>query len=181
VHRRSILFQTFDEEAYNRRMLSLLGLFRFETVFESVAEPSSKAEHARTTMEANIGALMLQAQTQAGRVIAYEHQQLVLYIHNAEWGLPILKQLLNLGAEHGFNVYGALVQPVATKAKPEHLNEFTERTVETLYRIHAAVEANEVGLSPKMMSLIDLSCPQYAAWFLNPGERSSPVRVMRPG
>jgi hypothetical protein len=149
-------------------MLSLLGILRFESA------------KTMASMEAAIGALMLQVQVLEGRIIAYEHQQLVLLVKDANTGLPLLRQVLNQARQDGFSVFGSLVQPVATTARPMALSDFTERTVETLYRIHAAVLANEIGLSPKMMSLIELSCPNQAPWFSNPGERMSPVRVMGP-
>ncbi len=147
-------------------MLSLLALLRFES-----------NDH-RAAMESSIGQLMLQAELNQGTVIAYEHDQLALFIPNSLWGLPALRQLLSSCKEQGFSVYGAIVQPVGSTGAPKQMSDFTERTVETLLRLGSAVQANEIGISPKMMSLLKLSTPQFAPWFIDPGARAFPVLVM---
>jgi hypothetical protein len=147
-------------------MLSLLALLRFEP------------HDNRSAMEASIGQLMLQAELNQGTVIAYEHDQLALFIPDSVWGLPALRHVVTTCKEQGFCVYGAIVQPVGSTGAPKQMADFTERTVETLLRLGSAVLANEIGISPKMMSLLQLSTPQFAPWFVNPGARAFPVLVM---
>jgi hypothetical protein len=129
-------------------------------------------------MEAAIGQLMLQTQLNSGTVIAFEHDQLALFVPDSQWGLPALRGLLHTCKEQGFDVYGAIVQPVGSTGAPKQMSDFTERTVETLLRLGSAVQANEIGISPKMMSLLQLSTPLFAPWFVNPGPRAFPVLVM---
>lgn len=157
-------------------MLNLLVLLRFEA-----GEPAGTPDRA-------IGQYGERVREAGGTIVDREADQLLVCLTDMRWGLQSLRNLLSQARREGFVVRAAMVQAVlartdATDGRPG----FTTRTLDTLLRLAAHVERQQVGITPKLLSLIQLSAPEYAELFVRlpnpigalPGEPSpQPVLVM---
>jgi hypothetical protein len=130
-------------------------------------------------MEATAGTLMLKAQVHGGAVISFEANQLKLFVQDIRWAIPAFQQALYAAQSENFGLKGSFVQPVQATPDPKAESDFTERTHETLYRLLGSTEALEFTISPKMLSLIQLSAPEHCELFKKPAARSAAVLVMR--
>ncbi len=158
-------------------MVNLLVLLRFEG-FDACTLPAREAMlgYARRVGE------------NGGRVVDHDGDQLLVYLADMRWALQSLRNLLALARRDGFAVRAAIVQAVLARAgtTPEG-GGFTARTLETLLRLAGEVGRQQVGVTPKLLSLIQLGAPEFADLFESadtappgpPGEpRPQPVLVM---
>ncbi len=158
-------------------MLNLLVLLRFEG-FEATASPEREAllDYARRVHDSG------------GRVVDQDGDQLLVCLTDMRWGLQSLRNLLALARRDGFAVRAAIVQAVLARTGGTHEGSgFTARTLETLLRLAGEVGRQQVGITPKLLSLIQLSAPEFADLFASadaparalPGEHGpQPVLVM---
>ncbi|GMV03042.1 MAG: hypothetical protein KJZ98_01280 [Burkholderiaceae bacterium] len=158
-------------------MLNLLVLLRFEG-FEATASPEREAllDYARRVHDSG------------GRVVDQDGDQLLVCLTDMRWGLQSLRNLLALARRDGFAVRAAIVQAVLARTGATHEGSgFTARTLETLLRLAGEVGRQQVGITPKLLSLIQLSAPEFADLFASadaparalPGEHGpQPVLVM---
>ncbi|MCO5099794.1 MAG: hypothetical protein M9885_02675 [Burkholderiaceae bacterium] len=158
-------------------MLNLLVLLRFEP-----ADPAGCApEHA-------IEAYAARVREAGGSLVDRESDQLLVCLADMRWGLQSLRNLLSQARRESFVVRAAIVQAVLARCdSPDGSLAFTARTLETLLRLAAHVDRQQVGITPKLLSLIELAAPEYADLFVRladpigalPGEASAqPVLVM---
>lgn len=158
-------------------MLNLLVLLRFESG-ESAPEPPWRAI-------ARYGERVREA---GGTVVDREAEQLLVYLTDMRWGLQSLRNLLAQARIDGFVVRAAMVQAVLARCDSvDGRPVFTTRTLATLLRLAAHVDRHQVGITPKLLSLIRLSAPEFVDLFETlrdplpelPGElRPQPVLVM---
>ncbi|MCL4185219.1 MAG: hypothetical protein KJ011_17420 [Burkholderiaceae bacterium] len=158
-------------------MVNLLVLLRFEGLDGSATMP----EQAMLAYAARV-------RDSGGQVVAREADQLLVCLTDMRWGLQSLRNLLAQARGSGFAVRAAIVQAVL--ARPEPGSEgpgFTARTLDTLLRLAGHVGRQQVGITPKLLSLIELSAPEFAGLFeaadapvpALPGEiRAQPVLLM---
>lgn len=158
-------------------MLNLLVLLRFEPADPALDLPdraiSDYGERIRQT---------------GGTIIEREAGQLLVCLTDMRWGLQSLRNLLSQARREDFIVRAAIVQAVlARTAAANGRPGFTTRTLDTLLRLAAHVDRQQVGITPKLLSLIQLSAPEYAELFSRlphpigslPGEtHPQPVLVM---
>ncbi|MCZ7561639.1 MAG: hypothetical protein M5U30_17660 [Burkholderiaceae bacterium] len=158
-------------------MVNLLVLLRFEGL-DAYAAPAREAmlDYARRVRESG------------GRVVDQDGDQLLVCLTDMRWGLQSLRNLLALARRGGFAVRAAIVQAVL--ARPGTGDDgagFTARTLETLLRLASEVGRQQVGITPKLLSLIQLSAPEFADLFESAGaappvpageRRPQPVLVM---
>ncbi|HEY0878432.1 MAG TPA: hypothetical protein VGE10_08245 [Zeimonas sp.] len=158
-------------------MLNLLVLLRFEPGEPAPGLPDRAiAEYGDRVREAG------------GSVVDREADQLLVCLTDMRWGLQSLRNLLSQARRDGFVVRAAMVQAVlARTGSPDGRPGFTARTLDTLLRLAAHIDRQQVGITPKLLSLIQLSAPEYADLFAKlpdpidplPGEtRPQPVLVM---
>ncbi|MBC6959354.1 MAG: hypothetical protein DWB43_07440 [Lautropia sp.] len=158
-------------------MVNLLVLLRFEGL-DARAAPAREAmlDYARRARECG------------GRVVDQDADQLLVCLADMRWALQSLRNLLALARRDGFAVRAAIVQAVLARAgaAPES-GGFTARTLETLLRLAGEVGRQQVGITPKLLSLIQLAAPEFADLFetadtaahrLLGGARPQPVLVM---
>lgn len=158
-------------------MLNLLVLLRFESGDVAATPPEPAIlEYAERVREAG------------GSIVDREADQLLVCLTDMRWGLQSLRNLLSQARRERFVVRAAMVQAVLARADPASDRPgFTARTLDTLLRLAAHVDRQQVGITPKLLSLIQLSAPEYAELFAKlpdpigplPGEtRPQPVLVM---
>lgn len=158
-------------------MLNLLVLLRFE--------PNESNGDLPNLAIAEYGARICEA---GGSLVDREADQLLVCLTDLRWGLQSLRNLLLQARREDFVVRAAMVQAVlARSADTSGRPSFTARTLETLLRLAAHVDRQQVGITPKLLSLIELGAPEYAELFARlpdpigplPGEtRPQPVLVM---
>ena len=158
-------------------MVNLLVLLRFEDLDRSTG-PAAQAmlDYAERVRDSG------------GRVVDQEGDQLLVCLTDMRWGLQSLRNLLVLARDGGFTVRAAIVQAVLARPETHHQGPgFTARTLETLLRLAGQVGRQQVGITPKLLSLIQLSAPEFADLFESmrvpaeplPGESPrQPVLVM---
>lgn len=137
-------------------MVNLLALLRFED-FDESGRPSEEAMRAYAQRVRDSG----------GDVVDHEGEQLLVCLTDMRWGLQSLHDLLGQARDGGFAVRAAIVQAVLALPEPHHRQSpaFTARTFETLLRLAGQVGRQQVGITPKLLSLIQLSAPEFAALF----------------
>lgn len=136
-------------------MINLLVLLRFEGLEES-ARPAEEAMHAYAARVRECG----------GQVVDHEDDQLLVCLPDMRWGLQSLRNLLVQGRGDGFAVRAAIVQAVLTRSGSDQGgSSFTSRTLDTLLRLAGQVRRQQVGITPKLLSLIQLSAPEFADLF----------------
>ncbi len=136
-------------------MVNILVLLRFEGL-EACAAPAREAmlDYARRVRESG------------GRVVDQDGDQLLVSLTDMRWGLQSLRNLLALARRDGFAVRAAIVQAVLARPGTGHDGAgFTARTLETLLRLAGEVGRQQVGITPKLLSLIQLSAPEFADLF----------------
>ncbi|MCD6679061.1 MAG: hypothetical protein LT102_00155 [Burkholderiaceae bacterium] len=157
-------------------MLNLLVLLRFEA-----AEPGLDA------IDRAIVSYAERVREAGGSVVDREAGQLLVCLTDMRWGLQSLRNLLSQARREGFMVRAAMVQAVLARAGAEGTGGFTTRTLDTLLRLAGHVERQQVGITPKLLSLIQLGAPEYVELFARlpdpigflPGETTpQPVLVM---
>lgn len=157
-------------------MLNLLVLLRFEA-----AEPGLAA------IDREIDSYAERVREAGGSVVDREAGQLLVCLTDMRWGLQSLRNLLSQARREGFMVRAAMVQAVLARADAEGAGGFTTRTLDTLLRLAAHVERQQIGITPKLLSLIQLGAPEYVELFVRlpdpigflPGETTpQPVLVM---
>lgn len=154
-------------------MINLLALLRFEPLDDDTLAEQALHDYAR------------RVQQNGGQVVDREAEQLLVCLSDMRWGLQSLRNLLAQARRGGFTVRAAIVQAVLARTDPSHEQAaFTRRTLDTLLRLVARVDRQQVAITPKLLSLIQLSAPEYADLFEPvddplPGEaRPQPVLVM---
>jgi len=158
-------------------MLNLLVLLRFEAV-----DPGLGA------IDRAIVSYAERVRAAGGSVVDREADQLLVCLTDMRWGLQSLRNLLSQARREGFVVRAAMVQAVLARADASGARPgFTTRTLDTLLRLAAHVERQQVGITPKLLSLIQLGAPEYVELFARlpdpigslPGETTpQPVLVM---
>ncbi len=159
-------------------MVNLLVLLRFE----NLDTPAGFAEQAMSHYADRV-------RDGGGFVVDQEAEQLLVCLTDMRWGLMSLRQLLAEARRNGFAVRAAIVQAVLARTDPTQAQPaFTERTLDTLLRLAGHVGRQQVGITPKLLSLIQLSAPEFADLFAKqpdpipplPGEgdRAQPLMVM---
>jgi hypothetical protein len=158
-------------------MVNLLVLLRFEVL-----------DGPATAFEQALLAYAARVRESGGQVVAREADQLLVCLTDMRWGLQSLRNLLAQARRSGFAVRAAIVQAVLARVEPDgHGPGFTARTLGTLLRLSGHVGRQQVGITPKLLSLIELSAPEFASLFeaadapvpALPGEvRPQPVLLM---
>jgi hypothetical protein len=158
-------------------MVNLLVLLRFE----DLDQPAGPAAQAMLAYAARV-------RDSGGRVVDQEGDQLLVCLTDMRWGLQSLRNLLGQARGGSFAVRAAIVQAVLARPDPHHQGPgFTGRTLDTLLRLSGHVGRQQVGITPKLLSLIQLSAPEFADLFASmrvpaeplPGESPrQPVLVM---
>ncbi len=158
-------------------MLNLLVLLRFES-----------GEPAPGTTDRAIAEYGERVREAGGTVVEREADQLLVCLTDMRWSLQSLRNLLSQARRESFAVRAAMVQAVLARPDaPDGCPGFTARTLDTLLRLAAHVDRQQVGITPKLLSLIELSAPEYADLFARlpdpigplPGEtKPQPVLVM---
>lgn len=159
-------------------MVNLLVLLRFERMNAAAGFP-----------EQAIAAYAGRVEDGGGYVVDREADQLLVCLTDMRWGLQSLRNLLGEARRGGFAVRAAIVQAVLARPDPHSGRRpgFTARTLETLLRLCGQVGRQQVGITPKLLSLIQLSAPEFADLFEPvrepvpplPGEtRPQPLLVM---
>lgn len=158
-------------------MLNLLVLLRFE--------PGERTPGTTDRAIAEYGERVREA---GGTIVDREADQLLVCLTDMRWSLQSLRNLLSQARREGFAVRAAMVQAVLARADaPDGRPGFTARTLDTLLRLATHVERQQVGITPKLLSLIELAAPEYADLFARlpdpidplPGEtKPQPVLVM---
>lgn len=152
-------------------MVNLLVLLRFEGL-----------EAAATRAEAAMVDYIRRVGESGGRVVDHEGDQLLVCLTDMRWGLLSLRNLLAQARRDGFAVRAAIVQAVLARPDASHEGPgFTARTLDTLLRLAGQVGRQQVGITPKLLSLIQLSAPEFADLFASTDESGRPVRgELRP-
>lgn len=158
-------------------MVNLLVLLRFERLDADAGLP-----------ELAIAAYASRVEHEGGQVVDREAEQLLVCLTDMRWGLQSLRNLMAEARRSGFAVRATIVQAVLARPDPQHGRPgFTARTLDTLLRLSAHVGRQQVGITPKLLSMIELSAPEFAELFESarepvpalPGEsRPQPVLVM---
>jgi hypothetical protein len=158
-------------------MVNLLVLLRFE----GLDAPATAPEQAMLAYAARV-------RESGGQVVAREADQLLVCLTDMRWGLQSLRNLLAQARRSDFAVRAAIVQAVLARADAGGQGPgFTARTLDTLLRLAGHVGRQQVGITPKLLSLIELSAPEFATLFEAadapapslPGEiRPQPVLLM---
>lgn len=158
-------------------MVNLLILLRFES-----------GDHAGPAADAAMLGYAQRVEQGGGQVVDREADQLLVCLTDMRWGLRSLRELLAEARREGFVVRAAIVQAVLARPDPQEARPvFTTRTLETLLRLAGHVGRQQVGITPKLLSLIQLSAPEFADLFASadaparalPGEHGpQPVLVM---
>ncbi len=136
-------------------MINLLVLLRFEILSAAPeAAEAARREYLRRVRD------------NGGRVVDHDGDQLLVCLTDMRWGLQSLRTLLAQARREGFAVRAAIVQAVLARAdaSPEGPG-FTTRTLDTLLRLAGHVGRQQVGITPKLLSLIQLSAPEFADLF----------------
>lgn len=136
-------------------MLNLLVLLRFEDL-DASAPPACEAllDYAARVCESG------------GRVVDQDGDQLLVCLTDVRWGLQSLRTLLAAARREGFAVRAAVVQAVLARGgTSQDGSGFTDRTLDTLLRLSGEVGRQQVGITPKLLSLIELSAPEFADLF----------------
>jgi len=136
-------------------MVNLLALLRFEDL-DGPARPSEVAmlDYAQRVRDSG------------GHVVDREGDQLLVCLTDMRWGLQSLRNLLVLARDGGFTVRAAIVQAVLVRPEPHRQGPaFTTRTFETLLRLAGQVDRQQVCITPKLLSLMQLSAPKFADLF----------------
>src|SRR5690606_35229774 len=101
-----------------------------------------------------------------GSVVGRDADQLLVCLTDLRWGLQSLRNLLSQARREGFVVRAAMVQAVLARGDDAGgPPSFTARTLETLLRLAAHVDRQQVGITPKLLSLIQLGAPEYTELF----------------
>jgi hypothetical protein len=158
-------------------MLNLLVLLRFESAEPAPGLPDRAIDE--------YGQRVRQA---GGTVVDREADQLLVCLNDMRWGLQSLRNLLSQARREDFVVRAAMVQAVLARTDgTDGRPGFTARTLDTLLRLAAHVDRQQVGITPKLLSLIQLGAPEFAELFARlpdplgplPGETGpQPVLVM---
>lgn len=158
-------------------MVNLLVLLRFES-----------GDDAAAAADAAMLAYAARVEHGGGQVVDREADQLLVCLTDMRWGLGSLRELLAEARSGGFVVRAAIVQAVLARPDPRDLRPvFTARTLETLLRLAGQVGRQQIGITPKLLSLIQLAAPEFADLFVSPPEpesvlsgetRAQPVLVM---
>ncbi|MEZ5727634.1 MAG: hypothetical protein R3E48_06335 [Burkholderiaceae bacterium] len=158
-----------------RERVQLLGLIRFVPVGN---------DHLRA-WEACEGFEKRLARHEATTIHREDLQMMVLFADMA-LALDLMSEMLMDGEREGFAISAGLAQGIKSRATvASSLSGFTEGSIETLFEIASAADAQEVAVTPKLSSLIRLSAPRYASRFepsipRRPDSRIRAPLVMRP-
>jgi len=151
-------------------MVHLLILLRFELLADDTAAPEAVMHGYAGRVKQN-----------GGRIVAHEADQLLVCVTNMRWGLQSLRNLLAEARRGNFAVRAAIVQAVLTHTDPlQGSVGFTARTLDTLLRLVAHVGRQQVGITPKLLSLIQLSAPEYADLFTSVNEPGAALQGETP-
>jgi hypothetical protein len=137
-----------------QNIIHLLGLIRIESRMNAVDTATVVDAYARWVRE------------HRGYVIDEESSQIMVCLPDPAEALASVHALMHEGERHGFTVAGGLVQAIrATEHVPRSPNDFTERTLETLIELSGAIGPQQLAISTKLLSLLQLAVPAYAAMF----------------
>lgn len=152
-----------------QNIIHLLGLIRFEARVPGTGTAPIVDAFARW-----IGA-------HDAFVIDFESSQIMVCLTDAGAALESIHALMHEGERAGFTVSAGLVQAIrASERVPREPADFTERTLATLIELAGAAGAQQLAISPKLLSLLQLAVPDYAPMFeaaVEVGER--PVTRVR--
>lgn len=158
-------------------MVNLLVLLRFEP-----------GDSDALASEAAIRAYASHVEQGGGQLVDHDGDQLLVCMTDMRWGLQSLRNLLAEARRDGYFVRAAIVQAVLARTDLGQAGPgFTSRTLETLLRLTGHVGRQQVGITPKLLSLIELSAPEFVGLFASQPEpvaalagegRPQPVLVM---
>ncbi len=99
--------------------------------------------------------------------------------------LQLLSDTLDAGEQTGFGISAGLAQGIQSNATvASSLAGFTEGSIETLYEIAANAGAQEVAISARLSSILNLAAPYFSERFVPATSRTDTrirnVLVMRP-
>ncbi len=151
-----------------QNVIHLLALLRFEA-------PPGAPHRVRQAVDSYAA----WTAANGGYAIGAEPPQVLVCIPDAEQALESLHALMHEGERYGFTVSGGLVQAIrASERVPASTSDFTERTLATAIELAGAAGPQEIGVSTKLSSLLQLAVPDYANWFEDSAD-SGPREVSR--
>lgn len=151
-----------------QNIIHLLALLRFEGPPGAPERVDRVVECVSAWIAAN-----------GGYNIGAEPPQILVCIPDAHQALECLHALLHEGEIYGFTVAGGLVQGIrASERVPSSPADFTERTLATAIELAGSAGPQEIGVSTKLSSLLQLAVPEYADWF-EESASSEPREVSR--
>ncbi|MEZ5661392.1 MAG: hypothetical protein R3E83_23640 [Burkholderiaceae bacterium] len=120
-----------------------------------------------------------------GAELHREDLEAMVLFHDAAKCLQLLSDTLDAGEKEGFRVSAGLAQGIQSNARvASSMAGFTEGSIETLYEIAASANAQEVAISARLSSILDLAAPFFAERFVpaegRPESRIRTPLVMRP-
>lgn len=135
--------------------MQLLALVRFE------APDHDPAATARAV--AGFGTRLPPA---AGRLLDSGPDQALAVLDDPQAAFELLARTLDLARRTGFGVFGGLVQAVQTRGEPGvAAGGFSDRSLETLVEIAAAAGRNQIAITSRLQSMLELTVPAFAARF----------------
>ena len=154
-------------------MVNLLVLVRFQSADGGPGFPAAAIDaYAQRVLELG------------GQLVDREQDQLMACISDVRWAVLSLRNLLADARRNGYRVRAALVQGVLSgTGAPTGRLQFTERTIETLLRLADSIGPMEVGITPKLMSVVQLAAPEVAGLFAqaDAAGRAAPPGLPRAG
>lgn len=137
-----------------QNIIHLLALIRVEP----------DAAHADTTSV--VRAYAQWTREHGGYVIDAEPPQVMVCLPDPGRAIESLHALMHEGRRLGFSVAGGLVQAIrATEHVPSNPHDFTERTLETVIELSGTVARQQLAITGKLLSLLQLAVPAYAQHF----------------
>ncbi|MEZ5649130.1 MAG: hypothetical protein R3D59_19200 [Paracoccaceae bacterium] len=115
-----------------------------------------------------------------GSELHREDLEAMLLFNDAAKCLQLLSDTLDAGEKEGFSISAGLAQGIQSNARvASSLAGFTEGSIETLYEIAAGAGRQEVAISARLSSILDLAAPFFAERFV-PSDRRPDSRIRVP-
>jgi hypothetical protein len=101
-----------------------------------------------------------------GYVIDAEPPQIMVCLPDPARALEALHALMHEGRRLGFVIAGGMVQAIrASDHVPRNPNDFTERTLETVIELAGSALPQQLAVTGKLLSLLQLAVRGYASAF----------------
>ncbi len=135
--------------------MQLLALLRFEP-----------PDHDPAAITPAIAGFAERLPPAGGRLLDHGPDQVLAVLDDPHAGFELLSRTLDGARRSGFGIFGGLVQPVQTRGELGVApGGITERTMETLVEIAAAAGRNQIAITSRLLSTIELTVPVFARRF----------------